>query len=232
MNILDRILRTVYPLACVACDRPVSRGHGVCEDCAESFEPTFAACPRCARPFERDTNVPCARCLTRRSSLTSCTAAFEYGGQLARALQRLKFSRRSDIARSLAPLLQEAFDQVAARCDLAVPVPLHWRRLRKRGFNQSARILAPLAKQSGIAATNHRLVRKHHTKTQTSLSRSRRIANVRGAFVCKPLTATRVLLLDDIRTTGATLEEAAKALRRAGAREIHGFVVARTEWEG
>ncbi len=172
-------------------------------------------------------------CQQRGTALTSCTAVFEYGGQLAVALRRLKFSGRSDIARSLRPLLAPSFAQAAARCDLAVPIPLHRRRLRKRGYNQALQILAPLAKRQGLSVRRRQLRRIRATPAQSTLSRSGRIKNLRGAFAVRgSLNDASVLLVDDVRTTGATLEAAAKALRRAGAREIHGFVVARTEWEG
>ncbi len=95
------------------------------------------------------------------------------------------------------------------------------------------RILAALARHNDIPLNRRVLTRSRATPAQVTLSRSKRIANLRGAFVAHgDLQGARVLLLDDIRTTGATLEEAARSLRSAGASEIHGFVVARTEWEG
>ncbi len=119
------------------------------------------------------------------------------------------------------------------QCDLAVAIPLHRVRLRKRGFNQAQRLLAPLAASAGIPEARSRLWRVRETPAQSRLSRAQRRANLQGAFQADgKVQGKRILLLDDIRTTGATLEAGARALLRAGAREIHGFVVARTEWEG
>ena len=164
--------------------------------------------------------------------LDSCTAVYEYGGQLAVALRRLKFQGRSDIAKSLQPLLQESFCGAAQRADLAVPVPLHRRRLAKRGFNQAQRLLLPLAKANGLPVARSVLVRNKNTQAQAQLSAKDRAANLRGAFdASEAVRGKRILLLDDIRTTGSTLDAAGRALRRAGALEIHAFVVARADWD-
>ncbi len=123
--------------------------------------------------------------------------------------------------------------EVRAACDVAIAMPLHSSRLRKRGFNQAQRILVPLAAHCDLPVLRTALTRIRATPAQSRLSRPQRAANLKGAFrATSKVAGKRILLLDDIRTTGATLGEAAKALRKAGAREIHGFVVARTEWEG
>jgi ComF family protein len=145
----------------------------------------------------------------------------------------LKFSGRNDIAKTLRSMLQERFRQASETCDIALAIPLHRSRLRQRGFNQAQRLLAPLAAHQSLPEARSLLRRTRATPAQSRLSRPQRTANLRNAFEAgTSAKGKRILLLDDIRTTGATLEAAAEALRRAGAREIHGFVVARTEWEG
>jgi ComF family protein len=165
--------------------------------------------------------------------LDSCTAVFEYGGQVAVALRRLKFQGRSDIAKSLGPLLDEDFARAAARADLALAIPLHRRRLAKRGFNQAQRILVPLARHHHLPLARRALQRRHHTLPQAQLNAQERVLNVHDAFdASAAVQGKRVLLCDDIRTTGSTLNAAGRALRRAGATEIHAFVVARADWGG
>ncbi|MCP4444110.1 MAG: ComF family protein [Myxococcales bacterium] len=229
-TVSNAILRALYPPSCAACDDPLSTTTGMCTLCFESCEPIGMACTRCARPISTSQRCPCAR---SASALESCTACFEYGGQLAVALRLLKFSGRNDIAYSLSGLLSGRFAYTAAICDLAIAVPLHRTRLRKRGFNQAQRLLSPLAKMHQLAQPRRLLVRHRATPAQSTLSRAERTANLRGAFrAAAGVRGKRILLLDDVRTTGATLQAAATALQRAGASEIHGFVVARTEWEG
>lgn len=175
----------------------------------------------------------CSRCLLRSPVLDSCTAVFEYGGQLAVALRRLKFHARSDIARSLAPLLANAFTVAATRAEIALAVPLHRKRLAKRGFNQAQRLLLPLAKCAGIPVARSALRRRVNTGPQAQLNAKERRSNLQGAFdATQKVRGKRVLLCDDVRTTGCTLDAAASALRRAGASEIHAFVVARADWDG
>lgn len=229
-SIRDAALRALYPLSCAACDRPLETPTGLCPRCMESALPIETACPGCARPVAGARPVRCAPCRRSPSVLHHCTACFEYGGQVAVALRRLKFAGRNDIARSLRPMLAAPFARASVGCDLALPVPLHRSRLRKRGFNQAQRLLVPLAAELGLPRQPSALIRTRSTPPQSRLPRAQRVANLRGAFHAQPsVVGKTILLLDDVRTTGATLEAAAMALLDAGAREIHGFVVARTE---
>jgi len=188
------------------------------------------ACPTCALPLAGSLPLRCASCKRNPSKLTGCVACFAYGGQIAEALRRLKFQQRSDIALSLAPLLQSSFARSAACCDVAVAMPLHRKRLQMRTFNQAQRLLVPLAREAKLPVLRKALLRVRSTPAQSKLTRKERAGNLRSAFYASSLVqGKRVLLLDDICTTGATLHAAAQALHRAGAREIYAFVVARTE---
>lgn len=233
-SIARRLRSTLYPATCAACDNFVAERSALCGLCLDSCEAIGNACPTCALPIGGPMPLRCARCMQRDLGLTSCTAAFEYGGQLRAALMRLKFSKRSDIASSLAPLLESSFAVAAARCDLAVPVPLHRTRLRKRGYNQCQRLLAPLARSQSLAVDKLALVRVRATDPQAKLDAKTRRGNLRDAFRANPvhLGGKRVLILDDIMTTGETMRSIARTLRRAGAREVHAFVVARAEFSG
>ncbi|HTE51603.1 MAG TPA: phosphoribosyltransferase family protein, partial [Kofleriaceae bacterium] len=162
----------------------------------------------------------------------SIAAPFLYGGDLAVALRRLKFGGRRDVARALAPLLGPALGLVAAGCHLIVPVPLHRRRLARRGFNQAALLLRH-ARPAGAPPVDHLSLRRvRETAPQTGLDAPGRHGNVAGAFAVVArrrarIAGRRILLVDDVVTTGATMAAAAAALLAGGAGSVVGFCAAR-----
>lgn len=146
----------------------------------------------------------------------------EFGGPLADALRRLKYARRTELVPALAALLAGACAPLAGRVDAVVPIPLHPARLRARGFNQAALLAAPVAARLGVPLDAGALRRVRDTPAQAGLGASDRASNVRGCFAARLRPGrTRVLVIDDVRTTGATFAEAARALREAGAIEVH-----------
>jgi ComF family protein len=156
------------------------------------------------------------------------SAAYAYGGPLADAIVRLKYAGRTDFVPPLAALLVEAVLGHAGRVDRVVPVPLHPSRLRARGFNQSALLAAPVARALGVALDVEALVRVRETREQAGLSQKARSHNLDGAFAVRgPRRAGRVLLIDDVRTTGATLAAAAAALTTSGCAAVYTFALAR-----
>jgi len=158
-------------------------------------------------------------------------SAFVYGGALARAVTRLKYERRPDLARPLGDLLWRALEPDAAALSrvVVVPVPLHPTRLAERGFNQSALIASRLARRLGASFRPMALARLRDTPRQAALDRQSRLANLSGAFVARQpdkVRARDVLLVDDVRTTGATIEACTEALYVAGARSVSSAAVA------
>jgi ComF family protein len=149
-------------------------------------------------------------------------AAHLYAGPLADAIARVKYGGRTDLSPALAQLLAQAALSYAGHVDCVVPLPLHPRRLRERGFNQSALLGAGVARALGVRLRVELLRRVRDTAAQAGLSRELRATNVRGAFVAQQVVASppRVLLIDDVRTTGATLATAADALRAAGCSDV------------
>jgi ComF family protein len=191
-------------------------------------------CPGCDELLDDDATKFCAACdplLERVAALevpTSGAAAFLYGGPIAAAIQRLKYAGRGELARPLGSLLADFALVFAGRVDRVVPVPLHPRRLRARGFNQSALLARPVATALGVPLDARALARVRPTRDQAALSREARSHNLRGAFcVRRGQRADRVLLIDDVRTTGATLAEAADALVRGGCAQVHTLALAR-----
>jgi ComF family protein len=157
-------------------------------------------------------------------------AALRYAEPVNRLIVGLKYRRRLDIARALADLLAEKLRTVRRRPDVILPVPLHAARLRERGYNQAHEIARLLAQRLSVPLVADAARRIKATATQTTLPRAQRARNVRNAFAIKKFHRLRdkhVAIVDDVMTTGHTVDALAKTLRRAGAKEISVWVVAR-----
>jgi ComF family protein len=192
-----------------------------CASCGARVVPRVAFCPECNATVQR------IRAVNLR-----WTVAFVYSGAVARAIGRLKSERRTEIAHPLGDLLSQALAPRAEELGslVAVPVPLHPLRLAERGFNQSALVAGRLARRLGTPLWPSALARTRDTVPQATLRREARRANVVDAFVAREpehVCGRGVLLVDDVWTTGATLEACEKALLAAGATHVRWAVVAR-----
>lgn len=191
-----------------------------------------AACELELEPEERGLCAGCAVLLDEvppalRAPAESASA-FVYGGPIADAIRGLKYAGRTDAARVLGELLAEEARPFGGRVDAVVPVPLHPTRLRERGFNQAALLGAPVARALGVPLSTGRLRRVRRTPPQAGLERATRVDNVRGAFKARPdARRPRVLVVDDVRTTGATLGACRAALYEAGAERVYLYTLAR-----
>lgn len=168
----------------------------------------------------------CVHCALTPSAVTEARAIGPYAGALRDIVHALKYDGRRSLARPLGALMSDAGDSLLDACDAAVPVPLHPRRHRERGFNQAA----DLARHLGLPVVSA-LARTRHTSTQTVLPAGERHTNVAGAFRAtrraRRLAGCTVVLVDDVRTTGATLEACAEVLKEAGVREVFALTAAR-----
>jgi ComF family protein len=181
-------------------------------------------CPQCALPTTSG-NV-CGACLSHPPRFDAITAAFIYDWPLAPLIQQYKYAGNLALAQIFAHALET---RITRTVDLIIPMPLAPARLSERGFNQALEIarIVSRARKTALAPSACRRVRE--SAPQATLPWKERARNIRGAFVCdRNLSGARVAIVDDVLTTGATLNELARNLRKAGAIEIHGWVVART----
>jgi ComF family protein len=227
------LLEFFLPRMCLFCGVPVGEtaAVAVCPECEAQI--TWVAsplCTCCGRVFaSRDgTDLVCGDCQTDPPPFARARAAALYDGPVAQAITRFKFSRQM----ALLPVMQHWLKQplcleLVAAADLLAPVPLHPKRIKHRGFNQSLLLAQAIP---GAAVAREALIRTRHTAPQVGLNPKERQDNVKGAFAVTDPARVKdqsVLLIDDLYTTGSTVKECARVLRKAGARRVEVLTVAR-----
>ena len=231
-GLCDALLAAIVAPVCAACDAPLETplDGAVCDSCWRRIPPPSpCVCRICGDALHTwrrdDPPTACARCTRRPRQITRGRSIAPYEGSLRAILHALKYSGRRSVAPRLADLMVQAGAEVLEGADFVVPVPLHPRRQWSRGFNQAS----DLAEHLGINVV-HALRRRRATVTQTDLSEAARIANVRDAFSVKRrarVAGAIVVVVDDVSTTGATVDACARALLVAGAREVRALTAAR-----
>jgi ComF family protein len=227
-NSLKNVQSWLRPRCCLVCQGRAADGRGFCAECAAALPVLGPACPQCAAPHDIGAdNTCCGRCQTEPPAYNASTALFRYSFPIDRLIQGLKYHGQLHHARVLGELLAA---RLAARPtpECILPVPLHPARLRERGYNQSLELARILARRLGVKLDYRALQRTRPTVPQTGLALDERARNVRKAFTLAPgFNARRVAVVDDVMTSGHTVNAVAKCLRRAGVEEVEVWVVAR-----
>jgi ComF family protein len=222
------LLDLIFPPRCVGCRRP---GSDLCPGCRQllRWQPG-PLCPGCGRPAGPDGR--CGDCRQAPFALEGLRSALDFAGPVRAAIHQFKYRGRRRLTPLLVELMLTAWRSAPLAVDLVVPVPLHPARQAERGYNQAALLAAAFAAVAGLPCAPHALSRTRATRPQAELDARQRRRNVADAFRAESLVAgRRVLLVDDVCTTGATLGDCARALRAAGSAGVWAFTLARAVWD-
>ena len=223
MKLLQVVVKLLYPNRCVFCERLCE--NAVCEQCKRELvyvnEPR---CKKCGKSIRYDTQEYCHDCESREKAFDVGRSLWVHKGIVAESLYRFKYHKRIANAKTYAEELVKRYEKHIYRwgIDEIIPVPVHKKRMEKRGFNQAEVIAEYVSENLRIPINRNAALRTVHTKPQKHLSGKRRRQNLRGAFRMKKnaRVSGNILLIDDIYTTGSTLEELAFILKQAGARKV------------
>ncbi len=234
LKLKDWIISLLYPERCIFCD-VVIRGDVVCEDCKDKLRLTKdkRSCKKCSRPIDKN-SVLCHDCMIRPRHFSACFAAAVYTDELRRSVIRFKFYKRPDYHRGYAKLILDHLSSLGSLpyFDAVIGVPLSKERYRERGYQQALLIAREVSKGLGLSHLKKAVKKVRHTPAQSTLPRHKRLENLRGAFRVtgkEQIRGKTLLLIDDVFTTGTTVDEISKVLIGAGAKEVYVAVVAVTE---
>jgi ComF family protein len=228
-------LNALLPPRCLGCGKVVARTAALCAGCwkgVQFLDPPL--CALCGFPLEYDLGPEalCGACVRAPPGFDRARAVMRYDEGSRGLVLGFKYADRTEGAAAYGAWLARAGAELTAEADLIAPVPLHWMRLFARRFNQAALLAQALGRESGLPVVPDLLLRRRHTPSQGRRSQDQRRRNVAGAFAVKGaraprLAGRRVLLVDDVLTTGATAAACARTLRRGGATAVDVLVLAR-----
>lgn len=223
----NSLLGLVLPATCAVCKRP---GDLLCAPCRAAMpRMTVALCTRCGQTLDDNTAAYCQRCARQPLLMQRVITPFFFEEPLSGIIHQLKYNGLFALAEPVADLMAESWPDAADSIDLIVPVPLHAQRQKVRGYNQAALLARRLGQQWDVPVDEASLQRSRYTQPQVGLSLAERQRNVTGAFVVNSdaFAGQRILLVDDVYTTGSTLTAATITLLEAGAKSVWGCCAAR-----
>ncbi len=222
---ISRLYSNLLPIQCLLCGVHCKTQH-LCTDCIEDFPKLGHCCPHCATPLS--TNHACGHCLSHPPEQTNTVSIFSYHNPIDRLITDFKYNDKLYLTDIFAnAILEKVKHRVLP--DLLIPIPLHHRRLKQRGYNQSLELAKSLSKKLDIPIGNNILLRSRDTAPQASLPYEQRKRNMRRAFKLQQTSLPQhVAIIDDVLTTGHTANAAAKILRQEGVSTIELWTIART----
>ena len=227
---LVTLSRFIYPWTCKLCGETDNVDLGVCKDCISILPWCRRACYQCGLPIHTSSNerLLCGQCLKKPPMFDHLHAALWYQPPISQLITDYKYFQRWENARCLIGLFAMTIPVMPADARL-VPMPSHARRIRERGFNAVYECLRFLNKQISVKYDQTLLKRANYTETQTGKTKPQRRKNVKNAFrVTRPIDNEKIILFDEVVTTGATVDEASKQLKKAGASNVEVWCIART----
>ena len=236
VDIVGKLARAVgtqlWPPRCALCGRSGQDDLDLCAGCEADLPVNDNVCEHCAEPLPRELSQPalCGACLKQPPVFDACVVPFLYGFPVDRMIQGLKYRGDLVYGRILGQLLARHLSRRRTRPELVVPVPLGRTRYRERGFNQARELALPVCKALELTLRSDLLMRHRETREQAALDRNERLTNTQHAFaLTAPLSARHVAIVDDVVTTGSTVNEISKVLRAAGVEWIEVWAVARAQ---
>jgi len=215
-----------FPQWCVGCGK---EGAFICQKCQRSLSRIMPPlCPRCGKP--QFSGILCSSCVSWQAEIDGIRSPFQFDGVIRQAIYHLKYKNLRALATPLAKLLNDYLVTNPIPGEVLMPVPLHHKRLRERGYNQSILLAHKLGKLTNLSVVDDYLIRERHSPPQARASTvNERRSNVAHAFTCRDhrLENKQVLLIDDVSTSGATLNACASALKASGVSSVWGLVLAR-----
>ena len=225
-NWLNKVQPYIYPYTCFLCGEAGQNGLDLCAQCQSDFATINHCCTQCGIPLA--SNKICGACLKTPPHFDKVNCLYQYQNDSGFLIQKLKFQHKFTCAKTIGLLMARHFKELAIHPDVLIPIPLHKKRVRQRGFNQSFEIAKSLQTELDIRLDNSSLKRIRDTSQQASLNAVQRRKNIKGAFqFTPPKNIDFAVLLDDVVTTGSTVNEAAKILKQAGIKRVEVWAFAR-----
>ncbi|MEK6746240.1 MAG: ComF family protein [Pseudomonadota bacterium] len=229
------ILNLLFPPQCLNCECRVPTHGTLCIPCWQQIHfITEPMCHACGLPFDYDIGdgALCGACMHKHPDYNHARAVFRYDEHSRKLITRFKYSDHTQLAKIYGTWLMGTGGKLLEQSDMIIPVPLHYFRFLHRRFNQSALLAHTLSKKSSVKCLPNALIRTRKTTPQTGLTRKQRETNVKGAFTInkrsvRVIKGKNILLIDDVFTTGSTIEQCTKVLLKAGAAQVNVLTLAR-----
>lgn len=233
-KVIKNISNVLFPngFKCIVCGEEIAAGgkFNICENCFNSLPKINTnTCNKCGEPINISSKY-CEFCKNEMPAFTKCFAPFLFSDNIVKLIHELKYDNKVYLAKTLSNLMVASYLKENVNCNVVIPVPLNFNRENSRGFNQ-AELLCVGFKNIGMEVDTISVVRSKNTLTQTNLTKKQRRENVENAFTVVNkgnIKGKNILLVDDVYTTGATLNSLAGTLKSAGAKEVYGVTLAHT----